>query len=139
MPAPFHLAIPVNDIEATRHFYVEILGCSVGREVADWIDFNFFGHQLSAHLKSEAVEVVKTNQVDGESVPVRHFGLVLEWNTWHQFVERLDELAIDNLIKPTTRFNGEVGEQATLFISDPSGNALEFKSFKNNRQLFARD
>lgn len=139
MPVPFHLAIPVNDIETTRHFYVEILGCSVGREAVHWIDFNFFGHQLSAHLKPEAVEDIKTNPVDGESVPVRHFGLVLEWSRWHQFVERLDKLAIDYLIKPTTRFSGEVGEQATLFITDPSGNALEFKSFKDNRQLFARN
>jgi len=137
MPSLFHLAIPVKDIEATRIFYTEMLGCSVGREAECWIDFNFFGHQLSAHLKPEALESIPTNPVDGESVPVRHFGLALEWDAWHQLVERLNKKAVNYLIKPTTRFEGEVGEQATLFITDPSGNALEFKSFKDSSQLFA--
>ena len=137
MSVPFHLAIPVNAIEATRHFYVDILGCSIGREAARWIDFNFFGHQVSAHVKPEALIDIKTNPVDGESIPVRHFGLVLEWNAWHQFVERLNKHEVVYLIKPTIRFKGEVGEQATLFITDPSGNALEFKTFKNSDQLFA--
>ena len=137
MSVVFHLAIPVSDIETTRHFYTEVLGCSVGREAAHWIDFNFFGHQVSAHVKPEALNVVKTNPVDGESVPVRHFGLVREWAAWHQFAERLDKHGINYLIKPTIRFKGEVGEQATLFITDPSGNALEFKSFKNSEHLFA--
>lgn len=137
MSSPFHLAIPVNDIEATRRFYTEIIGCSVGRKAERWIDFNFFGHQLSAHLKPEALGDILTNSVDGESVPVRHFGLVLEWDTWHQLVERLNQQSINYLIKPTIRFEGEVGEQATFFINDPSGNALEFKSFKDSEQLFA--
>ncbi|HIF51862.1 MAG TPA: glyoxalase [Thiotrichaceae bacterium] len=136
MDSPFHLAFPVSDIEVTRSFYTEIIGCSVGREAARWIDFNFFGHQISAHLV-ETTEDIPTNPVDGESIPVRHFGLVLEWNAWHQLVERLNKKEVNYLIKPTTRFEGEVGEQATFFISDPSGNALEFKSFKDREQLFA--
>lgn len=137
MLPPFHLAIPVNDINSTRAFYTNIIGCTVGREAEQWIDFNFFGHQVSAHVKPEALNNVETNPVDGESVPVRHFGLVLEWKAWHEFVEQLNKRAINYLIKPTIRFKGEVGEQATLFINDPSGNALEFKSFKNRDQLFA--
>ncbi len=137
MDSPFHLAFPVKDIESTRAFYIEIIGCSVGRESRRWIDFNFFGHQISAHVKPEALENTSTNPVDGDSVPVRHFGLVLEWDAWHQLVERLNKKEIKYLIKPTTRFEGEVGEQATLFIIDPSGNALEFKSFKDREQLFA--
>jgi len=130
----FHLAIPVKDIEATRTFYTEMLGCAVGREAERWIDFNFFGHQLSAHIKPEALESTPTNPVDGESVPVRHFGLVLKWDAWHKLVECLDKKAVSFLIKPTIRFEGKVGEQATFFIVDPSGNA---KSFKDSDQLFA--
>ncbi len=136
MVSPFHLAFPVTDLGTTRQFYIEILGCSVGREAERWIDFNFFGHQISAHLKPEAIGVIPTNPVDGESVPVRHFGLVLEWKTWHEMVERLNIKKMEYLIKPTTRFAGEVGEQATFFITDPSGNALEFKTFKDDKQLF---
>jgi uncharacterized protein len=138
MDLPFHLAFPVNDIEATRKFYTEILGCSVGRESERWIDFNFFGHQISAHL-AESLDKVPTNPVDGESVPARHFGLVLGWNVWHQFVENLNKIEVNYLIEPTIRFEGQVGEQATLFIADPSGNAIEFKAFKDNEQLFARN
>ncbi len=133
----FHLAIPVNDIDSTRQFYTEVLGCIVGREAEKWIDFNFLGHQVSAHVKPEATEKCPTNPVDGESVPVRHFGLVLDWNSWHVLVDKLNEQSVEYLIKPTIRFKGEVGEQATLFIKDPSGNALEFKSFKDMNQLFA--
>ena len=135
--SPFHLAIPVNDIETTRRFYTEVLGCSVGREAERWIDFNFFGHQVSAHVKPEATGTIPANPVDGESVPVRHFGLVLDWHTWHALVDKLDERSIKYLIKPTIRFKGQVGEQATLFIKDPSGNVLEFKSFKDMNRLFA--
>ena len=138
MRSPFHLAFPVKDIESTRDFYTEIIGCSVGREAERWIDFNFFGHQISAHLKEEILDDVPTNPVDGESVPVRHFGVVLEWNVWHKLAEELDNKGVSYLIKPTIRFKGKVGEQATLFIKDPSGNALEFKSFKDSEQLFAR-
>lgn len=136
MFSPFHLAFPVNDIETTRAFYTDILGCAVGREAKRWIDFNFFGHQISAHLVDGMDDVV-TNPVDGETIPSRHFGLVLEWHVWHEFVESLNSKGVNYLIKPTTRFKGEVGEQATLFILDPSGNALEFKSFKDPEQLFA--
>ena len=139
MLSPFHLAIPVKDIATTRDFYTEIIGCSVGREAERWIDFNFFGHQVSAHLKPEALIKTATNPVDGESVPVRHFGIVLDWEIWHKLVERLNQQKIHYLIEPTIRFVGEVGEQATFFITDPSDNALEFKSFKDKDQLFARE
>lgn len=135
---PFHLAFPVNDIEATRAFYIDVLGCTIGREAKRWIDFNFFGHQISAHLVDD-MDNVTTNPVDGETIPSRHFGLVLEWDAWHEFTERLNRKGVNYLIKPTTRFKGEVGEQVTLFILDPSGNALEFKSFKNPLQLFANE
>ncbi|MBL1143046.1 MAG: glyoxalase [Proteobacteria bacterium] len=135
MDSPFHLAFPVNDIEATRLFYTEVIGCSIGREAERWIDFNFFGHQISAHLV-DSLETVPTNPVDGETVPARHFGLVLEWNAWHDLVEQLNKKEVNYLIKPTIRFEGKVGEQATVFINDPSGNALEFKSFKDPEQLF---
>ncbi|MGB1799311.1 MAG: VOC family protein [Gammaproteobacteria bacterium] len=138
MLSPFHLAFPVNNIEITRSFYIEILGCTVGREAERWIDFNFFGHQISAHLV-DGMDDVATNPVDGEAIPSRHFGLVLEWQAWHELVEQLNNKKVDYLIKPTTRFKGEVGEQATLFIQDPSGNALEFKSFKEPDQLFSRN
>ncbi len=134
----FHLAIPVNDIDSTRSFYIDMLGCKLGREAERWIDFNFYGHQVSAHVKPDETVPVETNPVDGESIPVRHFGLVLTWQVWHELVERLDEQNIAYLIPPTTRFEGQVGEQATLFITDPSNNVLEFKSFKDASQLFAR-
>jgi uncharacterized protein len=133
----FHLAFPVKDIETTRVFYTDVIGCSIGREAERWIDFNFFGHQISAHL-AENLEDVPTNPVDGEFVPARHFGMVLEWNAWHDMVEHLNNKGMTYLIKPTIRFKGEVGEQATFFITDPSDNALEFKSFKDPEQLFAR-
>lgn len=138
-PVAFHLAIPVNDIKSTRTFYTQVLGCSVGREASRWIDFNFFGHQLSAHVKPEATQAASTNPVDGEAVPVRHFGLILPWQDWHALVEKLDAQQVEYLIKPTLRFQGKVGEQATLFINDPSGNALEFKSFRDASRLFASD
>ena len=136
---PFHLAIPVRDIDSTRAFYVQILGCSVGRTSEHWIDFNFFGHQLSAHVKPDELAPVRTNAVDGEEVPVRHFGIVLEWNDWQVLSRKLADAGIEFLIKPTIRFKGQVGEQATLFIRDPSGNALEFKSFREDDSLFAVD
>jgi hypothetical protein len=136
---PFHLAIPVRDIESTRAFYVDTLGCSVGRESGRWIDFNFFGHQLSAHVRPEELVQVRTNPVDGEDVPVRHFGIVLAWDDWHALAERLEKKGITFLIGPTLRFKGKAGEQATLFVLDPSGNSLEFKSFRDDRQLFAVD
>ncbi|WP_437336518.1 VOC family protein [Sorangium sp. So ce394] len=134
---PFHLAFPVSDLEATRRFYVDVLGCRVGRKADRWIDFDFFGHQISAHLVDEPGAVLPTNPVDGKDVPVRHFGAILEWRAWHALVERLRGLGVAFLIEPHIRFVGEPGEQATLFVVDPSGHALEFKSFQDARQIFA--
>ena len=135
---PFHLAFPVLDIEATRAFYGGLLGCTVGREDTRWIDFDFFGHQLSAHLVDMPLAPEPTNQVDGKAVPVRHFGAVLDWNDWQVLAQRLRDAGIVFLIDPHMRFAGQVGEQATLFITDPSGNGLEFKAFKDPQRLFAR-
>lgn len=135
--SPFHLAFPVTDLEATRRFYVDVLGCRVGREAARWIDFDFFGHQISAHLVDEPGAAIPTNPVDGDDVPVRHFGAILEWRAWHALVERLRGLGVQFLIEPHIRFVDEPGEQATLFVVDPSGHALEFKSFRDMRQIFA--
>jgi hypothetical protein len=135
--SPFHLAFPVSDLDATRAFFVDVLGCRVGRTDERWIDFDFFGHQISAHLRPDEVRAAQTNEVDGDDVPVRHFGVVLEWNQWHKLAERLNDVGVDFLIEPHTRFEGEPGEQATMFVEDPSGNALEFKSFRDPEQLFA--
>jgi len=135
---PFHLAFPVSDLEETRRFYIEVLGCSLGREAEKWIDFNFFGHQISAHLRPDEVAAARTNEVDGDQVPVRHFGAILEWDAWHNLAERLKEVGITFIIEPHIRFRGQVGEQATMFLTDPSGNALEFKAFKDPSQIFAR-
>lgn len=136
---PFHLAFPVTDLAATRAFFTEVLGCGVGREDARWIDFDFFGHQITAHLvEPDALAAAPTNPVDGDNVPARHFGVVLDWDDWQAFAERLRSRGLAFLIEPHIRFQGEVGEQATLFVSDPSGNALEFKSFRNPDRLFAR-
>ena len=134
--SPFHLAFPVNDILATERFFVDVLGCQVGRKAERWIDFNFFGHQISAHL-SDSKEAAAKNNVDGDQVPVRHFGVVLPWAQWQQLSHKLLNMGHEFLIEPKTRFVGAPGEQATFFILDPSGNALEFKSFKAPEQLFA--
>jgi len=134
---PFHLAFPVTDLPATRAFFVDLLGCSVGRESERWIDFDFFGHQITAHLVERMPEVA-TNPVDGKQVPSSHFGAVLEWERWHHLADKLREAGLDFLIGPYIRFKGEVGEQATLFVRDPSGNGLEFKSFRHPERLFAR-
>ncbi len=135
---PFHLAFPVRDVESTRAFYAGVLGCPVGRSAERWIDFDFFGHQLSAHVAAE--DALPTNDVDGDDVPVRHFGVVLSMERWRTLVERLRAAvqagAVEFLIEPKTRFIGEVGEQATLFLRDPSGNALEFKAFADPTRLF---
>jgi len=136
MKNPFHLAFPIKDIEETKKFYKNILGCKIGRESDAWVDFNFFGHQVSAHLKPEELSNAKKNEVDGKSVPVRHFGVVLDWKEWHYLSEKLQKLKIKFIINPYIRFKGEIGEQATMFFLDPSGNALEFKSFKDPKQLF---
>jgi len=134
---PFHLAIPTNNLEETRQFYSGLLGCKIGREAPSWIDFDFFGHQLSIHLKPEETTKISANSVDGKQVPVRHFGIVLPWEDWHILSENLQRNNIEFVIEPYIRFQGEVGEQATMFFFDPSGNALEFKSFKDISQLFA--
>lgn len=133
----FHLAFPVNDIETTRAFYVECLGAKVGREDTRWIDFDFWGHQLSAHL-AEASDPIPTNAVDGEQVPCRHFGVILSLKDWTTLEHRLRQHGVDFLIEPQVRFKGEPGEQATMFLLDPSGNALEFKAFASDAQVFAR-
>lgn len=134
---PFHLAFPVSDLSQTRSFYEGLLGCSVGRTADRWIDFNFFGHQVTAHLKPEEVQAARTNEVDGDAVPVRHFGAILDWEAWHALAEKLRAEGTAFIIEPHIRFAGEVGEQATMFLTDPSGNALEFKSFKDMTQVFA--
>ena len=135
---PFHLAFPVSDLAATRAFYADLLGCALGREAERWIDFDFFGHQISAHLVDDLAVARSTNAVDGDQVPVRHFGAVLAWEAWQALAERLRARGVRFLIEPRIRFRGEVGEQATFFLEDPSGNALEFKSFRDPARLFAR-
>jgi len=136
--SPFHLAIPVSDLAACRHFYREILGFKEGRSDTHWVDFDFFGHQLVLHYSPEKT-VLQHNPVDGEQVPVPHFGVVLPWADWEAFAALLREKEVRFIIEPTVRFAGTPGEQATLFFQDPDGNALEFKAFKNREeQLFAR-
>ncbi|MDG1873898.1 MAG: VOC family protein [Mariniblastus sp.] len=135
---PFHIAFPVNDLEAARTFYGEVLGCAEGRSSEQWIDFNLFGHQIVAHYQSGYVSDNHTNPVDGHNVPVPHFGVVLSWTLWEQLADRLKRHDVKFVIDPYVRFEGEVGEQATMFFLDPSGNALEFKAFKDLKQLFAK-
>jgi extradiol dioxygenase family protein len=135
---PFHLAIPVHDLAAARSFYGRLLGCPEGRSDERWVDFDFYGHQLVAHLDSEPRARVHHNRVDGEEVPVPHFGVVLEWRQWHELAERLRSAGVSFVIEPGVRFAGQVGEQATMFLHDPSDNALEFKAFKDPARLFAR-
>ncbi len=135
---PFHLAFPIRDIAETRAFYGDLLGCEIGRSTDKWIDFNFFGHQLSAHIKPEELANAKTNIVDGKNVPVRHFGAILPWGEWHELADKLKSHGIEFVIEPYIRFQGEVGEQATMFFLDPCGNALEFKSFQDETQIFAK-
>ena len=114
------------------------MGCEIGREDKKWVDFNFFGHQLSAHLKPDELKKTKENAVDGKSVPVRHFGVILPWEKWQLLSKKLIKINTKFIIEPYVRFKGEVGEQATMFFLDPSGNALEFKSFKDSAQVFAK-
>ena len=135
---PFHLAFAVTDLAATERFFVDLLGCRIGRTSQRWIDFDFFGHQITAHLVDGNLAEAETNPVDGEKVPSRHFGAILDWDVWKTLSKRLQEAQIDFLIEPQIRFEGEVGEQATMFFRDPSGNALEFKAFKDKAQIFAK-
>lgn len=138
---PFHLAFPVHDLDEARRFYVGVLGCREGRSAERWVDFELFGHQLSAHLCPDACPGAArpaTNPVDGDEVPIRHFGVVLEWRAWEALAEGLKARGVPFLIAPRVRFRGEVGEQGTFFVTDPSGNALELKSFQDPARLFAR-
>ena len=136
----FHLAFPVTDLEAARTFYCNILGCKTGRESDRWIDFDFYGHQIVAHLvATEAHPMAATNAVDGQAVPASHFGLILDWDHYQLLVAKLVDLAVEFAIEPSIRFKGRKGEQATLFVCDPSGNYLEFKAFRDMDALFDRD
>jgi extradiol dioxygenase family protein len=135
--SPFHLAIPVHELGAARGFYGELFGCPEGRSSREWVDFDFFGHQLVAHLDPNR-KALHFNEVDGKDVPVPHFGVVLAWDTWHMLATRLSEAGVKFVLEPGIRFRGEVGEQATMFLFDPSGNALEFKAFKDPSKLFAK-
>jgi extradiol dioxygenase family protein len=137
---PFHIAFPVDDLAAARHFYGEILGCAEGRSSEQWIDFNFSGHQIVAHLKPRdpAGPMPHANAVDGHDVPVPHFGVVLTPAAWEALAARMKHAAVAFIIEPYTRFKGEVGEQSTMFFLDPAGNALEFKAFASLDSLFAK-
>jgi extradiol dioxygenase family protein len=136
---PFHLAIPVHDLAAARAFYGELLGCAEGRSDADWVDFDFFGHQLVCHRVPQAAPAAGHNAVDGHDVPVPHFGMVLEMPDWESLAARLKAAGTAFVVEPHVRFRGQSGEQATLFLTDPSGNAIEFKSFRDIAgQLFAK-
>ena len=132
----FHLAFPVHDLEKARVFYVEILGCEVGRYSDKWIDFNLYGHQIVAHLSPQDCSKTKKNEVDGDHVPAKHFGVILPWDKWDQLVKILKNKDVNWLIEPRVRFKDAHGEQGTFFITDPSGNNLEFKTFKNDEDIF---
>ncbi|MEZ5920676.1 MAG: VOC family protein [Parvularculaceae bacterium] len=134
---PFHLAIPVDDLAAADAFYHGLLGCPHGRRSDKWIDYDFFGHQLVAHLSPDDCAAARTNDVDGEQVPARHFGVVMTPDDWRALGEKLQAAKADFIIEPDIRFAGEPGEQGTFFIRDPAGNALEFKCFEDMAQLFA--
>ncbi len=133
---PFHLAFPVYDIQKTIDWYVSYLNCSVGRKSKRWVDFNFYGHQISAHLIDQKNKKDKINLVDGKKIPSRHFGIILEMNDWKNLVTYLNEKKVKYVIKPNIRFKGQIGEQATFFIKDPSNNVLEFKAFQNDNKIF---
>jgi extradiol dioxygenase family protein len=136
---PFHIAFPVDDLAAARHFYGTVLGCPEGRSAETWIDFDLFGHQIVAHYKPRAdAGAAHHNPVDGHDVPVPHFGVVLTLERWHVLAKRLQGAGVRFVIEPYIRFKGEVGEQATMFFLDPAGNALEFKAFADMSQLFAK-
>ena len=136
---PFHLAFPVHDLAAARAFYGEVLGCAEGRSSEQWIDFDLAGHQIVAHLDPAAKPVAVANEVDGHHVPVPHFGVVLTMDDWHAMASRVRATGIPFGIEPYVRFEGQPGEQATMFFRDPSGNALEFKAFADDSMLFAKD
>ncbi|MBW0150518.1 MAG: VOC family protein [Phenylobacterium sp.] len=134
----FHLAFPVRDLAEARAFYGELLGCPEGRSSPDWIDFDFHGHQIVAHLAPDEVGHRQTSAVDGEDVPVRHFGVILTLEAWRALADRLEAAGTSFIIPPQVRFKGQPGEQSTLFFLDPSGNALEFKAFADDAMVFAK-
>ena len=134
----FHLAFPVHNLESAREFYVDILKCSTGRESDSWIDFDLYGHQIVAHLSPDDCDLISTNIVDNDNIPSRHFGVILCWEDWTNLCVRLNELKINFFIEPKVRFKNKNGEQGTLFLKDPSGNILEFKSFKDDSNVFKK-
>ena len=134
---PFHLAFPVNNLDTTREFYTNILGCKEGRSSDRWIDFDLYGHQVVAHLV-DFMEKTETNPVDGDEVPASHFGVILTMEDWNSLSSRLKESGQEFIIEPHIRFKGESGEQATMFFLDPCGNAIEFKAFNDDKQIFAK-
>ena len=137
--APFHLAIPVDDLAAARAFYGEVLGCTEGRSTDEWVDFNLFGHQLVCHVVPGHKPLVAANHVDGAEVPVPHFGVVLAWSEWETLAARLQQLDLQFALEPGVRFAGQPSEQATMFFRDPAGNALEFKAMRHPAHLFRPD
>lgn len=135
---PFHIAVPVDNLQVAKDFYLTRFGCEIGRSSDHWIDLNFYGHQFVLHeVENEDGAIKGHNPVDGKSVPVPHYGVVLDWNDWQKLADHLTAIGTEFVIEPYIRFKGEIGEQATMFLLDPSGNALEFKSFKDISQLFA--
>ena len=135
---PFHLAFPVEDLAGARRFYGELLGCPEGRSAHEWVDFDLYGHQIVAHVAPDMAARRETNRVDGDNVPVPHFGIVLAMDEWKSLAERLESAGVEFVISPTIRFEGQPGEQATMFFLDPSGNALEFKAMRDPANLFTR-
>ena len=134
----FHIAFPVHNLESAREFYVNVLGCDTGRESDSWIDFDLYGHQIVAHLSPDDCSPVSTNPVDKDDIPCRHFGVILEWGEWEVLQNRIKMLKHKFLVKPKIRFKSKPGEQGTFFVNDPSCNALEFKSFKNDSMVFEK-
>ena len=134
----FHLAFPVDDLAAARQFYGELIGCPEGRSNEHWVDFNLFGHQIVAHLAPEECAAARTGGVDGKQVPVRHFGLLLDWDDWEVLADRFKRAGTEFIIDPYVRFEGQPGEQGTFFVRDPAGNALEFKTFREEAAIFAK-
>lgn len=134
----FHLAFPVDDLDAARAFYTDVLGCREGRSSRTWVDFNFFGYQITAH-KVERATSAATNPVDGEDVPIPHFGLIMSWEDWHRAVDHMNYIGVSFRIAPHIRFKDQPGEQATFFLEDPAGNCLEFKAFRQPADVFATD
>ena len=134
----FHLAFPVHDLELARGFYADLLGCGIGRQSEKWMDFDLYGHQVVAHLSPDDCRVTKRNEVDGDQVPSRHFGVILPWDKWEGLIEMIKGKSVEFLIEPRIRFKDSPGEQGTFFIADPSGNTLEFKTFKNDSDVFKR-